>query len=82
MNKVNFKAADYNTEYKKRLKNIATGTVVSSCGAFLYYKSKNYSGKKLWINTIETGAAFGLLFDIAHLLANIAKNINTTPKKY
>ena len=56
-----------------RLATMGIGMAVGTTGALLCLKNKNYSSKKLWIYSLEAGAALGLCADIAMQLVNASK---------
>lgn len=60
----------------KRIKTMAVGTLLGTATSALYYSNKkNYTGKKLLLRSLETGAAIGLLADIIGLAVGIPKNV-------
>ena len=77
---INFKSTyikDYDKPQglHKRVATMAVGTFVGSTGSALYYKyKKGYVGKKLFLRSLEAGAAIGLLVDIIGLVCNIFNN--------
>ncbi len=67
------------TNNGKRIARIALSTTVGCAASLAYYKyNKNYTGKKLWLSSLETGAALGLLTDIAGLIFEIPANVRKT----
>ncbi len=76
----NFKSIynDYDKPSKvnNRLKTMAIGTLVGgSTAALYYYKKKKYTGKKLFLNSLEMGAVVGLLADVTGLVTSTVENI-------
>lgn len=63
------------SELYSRLATMGIGMAVGTTGALLCLKNKNYSSKKLWINSLEVGAALGLCADIAMQLVNMPKRV-------
>jgi len=67
---------NYTNEPWKRVRTMAIGMSVGGLGALAYYSHKNYTGKRLWLHSLETGAAIGLCADILNLIADIPNNKN------
>lgn len=68
-----------NVNVRKRFARMAIGTLVGVAASFTYCKcKKKYTGKKLWLNALETGAAAGLLTDIVCLTIEIPANLKKT----
>ena len=69
---ISFKSTndEYNSNnIKKRFTRLLGGTIVGGAAALPYYKyQKNYTGKKLFFNSLETGAAVGLFVDVVSLI--------------
>ncbi len=68
--------AEAKEELKKRGATICTGMLFGTAGGLLYLGLiKKHKGSKLWIPTLECGAALAFLMDITRMIINMPSDI-------